>query len=42
MYCFTICIVGLLFWKAPEQATQVMNAAAYVLGGAALRGKLGL
>ncbi len=41
-YSLTLCIVALLFWKAPTQATQVMNTAAYLLGGAALRSKLGL
>jgi hypothetical protein len=42
MYCFTVAVVALLFWKAPEQAVQVMNAAAYILGGAAVGTKLGL
>ena len=42
MYCFTLAVVALLFWKAPEQAAKVMNAGAYVLGGAALRSKLNL
>lgn len=42
MYCFTLIVVGILFWKAPTQATQIMNTAAYLLGGATLGTKLGL
>ncbi len=42
MYCFTISVVGVLFWKAPEQAVQIMNSAAYLIGGAAIGSKLGI
>ena len=42
MYCTTLAVVGVLFWKAPEQAVQIMNAAVYMLGGAAVGSKLGI
>lgn len=42
MYCTTLVVVGVLFWKAPEQAVQIMNTGAYLLGGAALGSKLGI
>ena len=42
MYCGTLIVVGLVFWKAPEQAVQIMNTAVSMLGGAAVGSKLGL
>lgn len=42
MYCATLVVVGVLFWKAPEQAVQVMNAGVYMVGGAAVGSKLGI
>lgn len=42
MYGMTLLVVGVLFWKAPEQAVQIMNSAVYLLGGAALGSKLGI
>ena len=42
MYALTLSVVTVIFWKAPEQAVQIMNAGAYVLGGAVLKQKLGL
>lgn len=42
MYCITLIVVGLLFWRAPEQAIQVMNASVYVLGGVTVGSKLGI
>jgi uncharacterized membrane protein YbaN (DUF454 family) len=42
MYCTTLVVVGILFLKAPEYAVQVMNAAVYMAGGAAVGAKLGI
>lgn len=42
MYCATLVVVGVLFWKAPDQAVQIMNAGVYMLGGAAVGKTMGI
>jgi hypothetical protein len=42
MYCATLVVVGIVFWKAPEQAVEIMKTGAMMLGGAAVGSKLGI
>lgn len=42
MYCATLVVVGVVFWKAPDQAVEIMKTGAMMLGGAAVGSKLGI
>ena len=42
MYCVTLVVVAVVFWRAPEQAVEIMKAGMLMLGGAVIGPKLGI